>query len=118
MKKIEYQLKVIQKVKDMKWITGFISKGGLKHLSEIIISNLGKGHYKTLNNVLNFLTEAVQFTQKNPLPYGESFLKEILFYEKEKTDDYANFLLSCFNLVRHSVAKIKLSTFFDKEKMT
>ncbi len=97
---------------------GFISKGGLKHLTDIIILNLGKGHYKTLNNVLTFFTEAVQFTQKNPLPFGESFLKEILFYEKEKNDDYVNFLINCFNLVKHSVAKIKLPTLFEKEKMT
>lgn len=82
MKKIEYQLKVIHKVKDIKWIINFISKGGLKHLAEIVLVNLGKKNYQTLNLAMSFFIEAIQFTQKNPLPFGESFFKDILFYEK------------------------------------
>ena len=112
MKKMEYQLRVIQKIKEMKWTLGFLSKGGLKHLAEVVIQNLGKGHYKTLNLLMTFFLEAIQFTQKSPLPFGESFLKDILFYEKEKTDDYVSFLNNCFNLIRYSSQKIKLPSFF------
>lgn len=79
---MEYQLKIIQKVKDGKWIITFLSKGGLKHLAEVVLFNLGKDNYKTLNVLMDFFNQAVQFIMKNSYPFGEQFLKDILFYEK------------------------------------
>ncbi len=80
MKKLEYQLKIIQKNKDMKWIQAFIAKNGIKHLGDIVLNNMGKQNYKTLNILMSFFIEPVKFIMKNPLPFGEAFLKDILYY--------------------------------------
>ena len=57
MKRIEYQLKAIQLAKDFKWVQVFITKNGLKHLTDVIQFNVGRNmsNYKTLNLVITFL---------------------------------------------------------------
>ena len=49
MTKLEYQLAIIQKVKNLKWVMEFIDKEGPKHLSEIILLNANKNSYRILN---------------------------------------------------------------------
>jgi hypothetical protein len=51
-------------MKDIKWITLFLQKNGLSHLSAIIMKNKGKNNYKALNLLLKFFIEAVKFAKK------------------------------------------------------
>jgi hypothetical protein len=113
MKTLQYQLLIIQKCKDLKWITFFISKNGLKHLSDVVLNNLNKNNYKTINLLMIFFIEALKFTNsKTPLPFGEQFLKDILVYEKDGGEDYVGYLLNCFTLIKEVSSKIKLTSLF------
>ncbi len=49
---------------------------------------------------MNFFIEAIKFGMKNPLPFDEKFLKEMLYYEKLSSDEYVVFLLNCFTLIK------------------
>ena len=99
MTKLEYQLAIIQKVKNLKWVMELIDKEGPKHLSEIILLNANKNSYRILNQCVRFLIETIKF-QKDKIYINEEYLKKILIYEKETTDHYENYLNSCFTLTK------------------
>jgi hypothetical protein len=52
--RLEYQLRMRESMKDVKWIMGFLQKNGLNHLAEIIKRNMQNNDYKALNLLLKF----------------------------------------------------------------
>ena len=78
--KLNYQISIVNSVKNPKWIHAFINKKGLDHLAKIIMDrNIEKENYKTFTLLMNFFCEVLKFFKPMNigLPFKEQFLLEM-----------------------------------------